>query len=102
MNFLTSIVRKALRQPGEAINILVKTDNPHTLEYNNITFFTSVMPGVDYDVVVADEKHLAEASQFAMGNHISLLKSEVLNEPKIVEILRSEAKRPYLGHPYEN
>lgn len=100
MNFLTSIVRKALRKPGDHVNVLVQTTNPYSLDSEGITFFNQLMPGVDYDVVVADEKHLEKASQFAMANHISLLKSEVIDDADLVKILRSEVKRPYLEHPY--
>ncbi len=102
MNFLTSIIRKATRTSGDTVNVLVlvsKIDNPNILEdTEQITFYKSVLPSVEYDIVISDEQNLQAATQFAMSNHLLLLKSLVLDESEYRNIIVSAAKLPYLGH----
>ncbi len=102
MNFLTSIVRKATLTSNDTINVLLlvsNTDNPYILEdTEQIIFYKNVLSGVEYEIVISDEQNLQNATQFAMANHLLLLKSLVLDEPEYRRIIIETAKLPYLGH----
>lgn len=101
MNFLTSVVRKATRKSGEAINILLLSEERALPELETVIFYNRLLPGIDYDLVICDQKHLKDAAQFAMANHLSLLKTDVLTQENLLGIFEAEAKRPYLNHPYD-
>lgn len=101
MNFLTSIIRKATRKSGETINILLLAEVTSLPDLETVNFYNRVLPGIDYDVIICEEKYLKQAGQFAIAHHLSLLKTEVLAHKHFLEILETEAKQPYLNHPYD-
>lgn len=97
MNFISSIVRKATRTDDSNINVLAFV-NPQTLIDTDFTVFYESPRMIDIDVVICDEKNYEKAAQYAVYNHVHIVRIGDLSKEALRNIILEAAHKPYLNH----